>query len=86
MPEQMLFSTYNLPLAITYDKNGSTLLQVFGFHDTNVIWNMFDLTRATLWTLDLGRLKWFSQDLYPKKLLGYGNNNMKYLIRTLFKK
>ena len=75
MPDQMLFSTYNLPLAITFNKYGTTLLQIFGFHDSIGIWNIFDLTRATLWTLDMGQLKWFFQDLYPEKFMGYGNSH-----------
>ena len=72
MPEEMLSANFNLPL--TYDKNGSTLLQVFGFHDHDGIMTVFDLIRVTLWTLNVEQLKWSHQDLYSEQFMGYGND------------
>ena len=74
MPEEMLSANFNLPLTITYDENGSTLLQVFGFHDHDGIMTVFDLIKVTLWTLNVEQLKWSHQDLYSEQFMGYGND------------
>ena len=70
----MLSANFNLPLTITYDKNGSTLLQVFGFHDHDGIMTVFDLIKVTLWTLNIEQFKWSHQDLNPEQFMGYGND------------
>ena len=75
MPLQMQFSTFNLPLTITFNKDGTKLLHVFGFHNHFDTLTVYDLNRATLWTLNLNMMNWSNQELFSRRFIGYGKNN-----------
>ena len=72
MPEPLsIGARYNLPLIITFGKNGTKLLQVFGFEHNN---GKFLLTEnvANLWTLNLETMTWSAQSLYYKEFVTFG--------------
>ena len=64
---------YNMPLTITINKNGSKLLQVFGFENNNGIIYLNE-NEVTLWILDLELMAWSSQKLHTDKFVTFGND------------
>ena len=72
MPKDLQFDSYNLPMTITFDKDGTKLIQVLGFHKIFDISATNDQSEAKLWTLNLGLMEWFYTKLFPSQFITYG--------------
>ena len=76
LPDEMAFKSYNLPLTITFDKNSTTYLQVFGFNKYLSGGYTPGSNEVTLWTLNLNKMEWMNQDLLPGKFIPFGKDKI----------
>ena len=72
MPKDLQFASYNLPMTIAFDKNGTRLIQVLGFHEFFEPSIINDQNEATLWTLNLSLMLWSNKELFQSKFITYG--------------
>ena len=73
LPDEMAFKSYNLPLTITFDKNSTTHLQVFGFNRYLSGEHTPCPNDVTLWTLNLSQMEWMKIESFSEKFVPYGN-------------
>ena len=76
LPDEMAFKSYNLPLTITFDKNSTTNLQVFGFKKYLSGGYTPGPNEVTLWTLNLNKMEWMNLDLFPGKFIPFGKDEI----------
>ena len=79
LPDEMAFKSYNLPLAITFDKNSTTHLQVFGFHRYLSGGYTPGPNEVTLWTLDLCKMEWMKLKSFSEIFVPFGKDEIQLM-------